>query len=252
MQFGLRRRLFLGYAVAIVLFTLAGVYALYGLQARTRWVGMMSLATAILVCVPLAAVTSARLQREVARRRSAEVEVRREKAFIEQAVARVEADLPKESSARVCLEESEAATSRAADLCTQMRANEHIAASRGEGTIMVFDDDPTVLTMSKLALERAGFSVRACEDGCKGVGLFASLHDDILCVVLDLTMPGMDGEQALAALRKIHPTIPVVLMSGHDKYEIMRRFEGKRINGFVQKPFGYDQLLGSIRAATAS
>jgi DNA-binding NtrC family response regulator len=73
--------------------------------------------------------------------------------------------------------------------------------------------------------------------------LYAVHRDDIVLVLLDMTMPGLDGASTLRALRDTGAKAPIVLMSGFAEQEATRRVTGQEIAGFVQKPFRADALV---------
>lgn len=76
--------------------------------------------------------------------------------------------------------------------------------------------------------------------------LYRELHESITCVVLDLTMPEMDGAEALDELRAIRPDVPVIVCSGYSKQEILRRFDVQAPNAFLHKPFNAAHLLHTL------
>jgi len=122
----------------------------------------------------------------------------------------------------------------------------------GSGTVLVVDDEETVLATSRRMLERMGFEVLSASGGRRALELLASRGDAIRAVLLDLTMPDMDGEQTYTAIRRILPAMPVVLSSGYSEHEVMPRFAEKGPVTFVQKPYGYESLVKVIRAALES
>jgi DNA-binding NtrC family response regulator len=71
-------------------------------------------------------------------------------------------------------------------------------------------------------------------------------------VLLDLTMPGLDGEEVFRRLRLIRPDARVVLMSGFNRVQAVDRFSGKGLAGFLQKPFTLDGLSAVMRRAFES
>ncbi|MCL4401600.1 MAG: response regulator [Acidobacteria bacterium] len=71
----------------------------------------------------------------------------------------------------------------------------------------------------------------------EGVELFQVLADKICAVLLDMTMPVMSGEEAFSRMKKIKPDIRVILSSGYNEVEAVRRFAGKGLAGFIQKPY---------------
>ena len=123
---------------------------------------------------------------------------------------------------------------------------------RGVGSILVVDDEEMVRKVARKTLERFGYSVSEAMDGQKAIELFAAARSQIDLVLLDLTMPVMGGEETLERLRKIRSDIPVILSSGFSESEALRRFEGKGIAGFVQKPYKAVQLAEKVKLALGS
>ena len=122
-------------------------------------------------------------------------------------------------------------------------------AARASGTILLVDDEPIVRRAAKRMLELSGFNVLTASDGREAVGVFAQRRDDIACVILDLTMPRMGGEETFDELRRLDSAVPVILSSGFGQEEIIERFAGKGIAGFVQKPYDIAALTAEIRRA---
>ncbi len=116
-------------------------------------------------------------------------------------------------------------------------------------TILVIDDETAVLQFAKNALGRQGYEVLIAENGSAGVKLFEEMHEKIAAVILDFTMPVMSGEEALTHLRRIDPTVPIILSSGFGHDTALQRFEGKGLAGFIGKPYTLPQLaevIGSV------
>lgn len=125
----------------------------------------------------------------------------------------------------------------------------HGAQWSGSGTVLVVDDEPTVRTVTARALKAFGFDVIEAADGVEGVEAFRANRDRIVCVLLDMTMPRMNGEEAYRAITGIDPSAKVVLMSGYTEQDATGRFEGRRLAGFIQKPYELATLRAVIRAA---
>ena len=121
------------------------------------------------------------------------------------------------------------------------------AASDGE-TVMVVDDEQIVRRSAKTMLERFGYSVVLAENGKEAVDLYRILADKIDVVLLDMTMPIMNGEQAFRELKTIRPDARVILSSGYNEGEAVRRFAGKGLAGFIQKPYSAATLAQKVRA----
>src|SRR5205809_1009862 len=120
---------------------------------------------------------------------------------------------------------------------------------QGKGRVLVVDDEDTVRRTAKHTLERYGYSVVLADNGQQALELFRQSPLEFDLVLLDLTMPVLSGEDTLRELRNIHPKLPVVLSSGFNEVEAIRRFQGKGLAGFVQKPYTADTLARRVKAA---
>ena len=120
---------------------------------------------------------------------------------------------------------------------------------KGSGSVLVVDDEPGVRLVAKGMLQSAGFTVHTACDGEEAVELFERLGDGICLVILDMTMPNMDGEQTFRALRKLKPDARVILCSGYTEQHATSRFENAGLAGFLQKPYELTEFLGAVRAA---
>ncbi len=136
---------------------------------------------------------------------------------------------------------------------------ESAAAPRGEispglpapglsGRVLVVDDEETVRTVAARMLEEIGFQADLAADGREAVEMFRADPTRYRLVVLDLTMPHLDGEETFRQLRHLAPGVRVVLMSGFNEHEAVSRFTGKGLAGFVQKPFEVGSLAAAVRA----
>ncbi|MGD1048070.1 MAG: response regulator, partial [Candidatus Krumholzibacteriaceae bacterium] len=92
------------------------------------------------------------------------------------------------------------------------------------------------------------FQVLLAADGVEAVDVFRANRGTIDCVILDLTMPRMDGAQALAALRTVSSDVPVILSSGYSQHEISKRYARKGFAGFIEKPYRLSSLGEKIRS----
>ena len=123
---------------------------------------------------------------------------------------------------------------------------------RGTGTILIIDDEEIVRSVTGRILQSFGFKVVSAADGVEGLSLFRSHDDEIVAVLLDLTMPGLDGEAVFRELRAMRQNVPVLLMSGYNEQDAIPRFAGKGLAGFLQKPFTVDQLTEKLRSILPS
>ncbi|MEX2261187.1 MAG: response regulator [Bryobacteraceae bacterium] len=113
------------------------------------------------------------------------------------------------------------------------------------------DDEEIVRRMAKSALQRYGYAVLVAENGQDAVDIFQALSDRISLVLLDLTMPVMSGEEALPRLQAKRPDVQVILSSGYNEVEAIRRFSGKTLAGFIQKPYTAAQLAEKVKTVLA-
>jgi PAS domain S-box-containing protein len=118
---------------------------------------------------------------------------------------------------------------------------------QGQGTLLVVDDEEVVRTAAGLVVERLGFSVLSASGGAEAVELFRKNRREVSCVLLDVTMPVMDGEETFWALREIREDVPVLFMSGHSSRDIDSRLLGKSRVGKLRKPFRRAELERMLR-----
>jgi PAS domain S-box-containing protein len=121
----------------------------------------------------------------------------------------------------------------------------------GAGTILVVDDEEVVRRTAKSALESHGYQVVLAGSGREGVEIFRRMADEIVVVLLDMTMPVMSGEEAIGHLKEARPNVPVIASSGYNEALAMQRFAGKGIAGFIQKPYTAQQLAAKIKGVLA-
>ena len=116
------------------------------------------------------------------------------------------------------------------------------ASFQGEGLALVIDDDHGVREAATRVLEHFGFRVLSAVNGRHGVEVFQQHEREIAVVLLDLTMPEMNGEETFREIRRIRAHVPVILSSGYNEIEATRRFTSKGLAGFLQKPFTPKEL----------
>jgi signal transduction histidine kinase/CheY-like chemotaxis protein len=117
----------------------------------------------------------------------------------------------------------------------------------GSGQVLVVDDEETVRVTTARMLEASGFTTRLADNGRTGVEEFTANPDGFTLVVLDLTMPHMDGDEAFRLIRELRPAARVLLMSGFNEQEAIARFAGKGLAGFIQKPFAFPALREKLQ-----
>ena len=115
--------------------------------------------------------------------------------------------------------------------------------------VLVVDDETSVRSLVRRALEGEGWNVLTARDGLEAIEMFRRRHRQVGCVLLDLSMPGMDGEETLGRLRQVRGDVRVLLCSGYGERDLTRRFSDKDVLGWLPKPFKLDDLIRRVRQA---
>jgi PAS domain S-box-containing protein len=121
-----------------------------------------------------------------------------------------------------------------------------VESARGEGLVLLIDDEVAIRTLIQTALEELGYTVITAEHGAQGVELFERSKDEIVLVLLDLIMPVLDGAETAKRLHELNPDVPIIVMSGIADDDALRRFGQIRIAGFMPKPFAPEQLAQAV------
>jgi len=119
-------------------------------------------------------------------------------------------------------------------------------------TVLAVDDEDVVRSVAKTMLERSGFNVLTARDGEEAVKIFREHRSEIKTVVLDVTMPRMNGEETFRELRRIDGGVQVILTSGYDQREAVGRFMEEGLAGFIQKPYQSKALIAKIKEILAT
>ena len=117
----------------------------------------------------------------------------------------------------------------------------------GSGTVLLVDDEETVRDVASEMLKMIGFEVIAAADGRDALEKYRQHGEQIDLVLMDLNMPNLNGEEAFHELREIDPEVRVILSSGFSEQEVTRKFMGKGLEGFVQKPYTLAALKNLVR-----
>ena len=88
------------------------------------------------------------------------------------------------------------------------------AGPQARKSVLVVDDEPGLLRLLEVGLPKLGFDVRTAAGGAKAVEFYRQNQDTIDLVLIDVTMPGMDGPATLAALQQINPQVRCCFMTG--------------------------------------
>jgi CheY-like chemotaxis protein len=129
---------------------------------------------------------------------------------------------------------------------TEMNTDLHTNTIRGLKVLLV-DDEKMVLEVGKAILQRLGHEVVTAESGEEALTQFSREPESIGCVVLDLTMPGMDGKAAFKALRELSPKLPIIIASGMAADQVAGQFVDMPPTSVIQKPYQIADLSASIQ-----
>ena len=121
----------------------------------------------------------------------------------------------------------------------------------GEETILVIDDEPVVLEVTRDILERLGYRILCAHDGQEAVEIAQSYEGDIHVAVLDMGMPVMGGAQAYPLLMKARPNLKVLISSGYELDPAAQTLLDAGASAFIQKPFRAHVLATTVRKALA-
>lgn len=116
----------------------------------------------------------------------------------------------------------------------------------GEGRLLFVDDEESIRDLGARVLGRVGFQVEVAVDGREAVAQFRRARESLRAVVLDLTMPELDGEEVYRILRELRADVPILLMSGFPEHDAFHKLPGDERVDFLQKPFTHAQLIGSL------
>ena len=119
--------------------------------------------------------------------------------------------------------------------------------SAPRGTVLLAEDEKEVRELGSLLLSRLGFSVLAASDGREALELFRIHQQDIVCAILDLAMPLLDGNEVLRALRGLQPALPIVVCSVYDEKTVAQRVKDADVV-FIQKPYQIADLSEKLQA----
>ena len=117
------------------------------------------------------------------------------------------------------------------------------------GVVLVVDDEPVVRRVARLTLERFGFEVLLAEDGREALEVFRAHAGTVRCVLLDMTMPVMDGAEAYAQMRKTDADVPIILSSGYAETDARDRLKEWAAVEFIQKPYTTVALVEAVNRA---
>ena len=137
------------------------------------------------------------------------------------------------------------------EAAAEVRAGSPDRAGSISGTVLLVDDEEMILESTGAALATLGLEVVTARDGVDGLARFLELGPRLSLVLMDLSMPRMDGVTAFLAMHQAHPEVPVLLSSGYDPQEPGEGLLDKGLAGFIQKPYRLKDLAAAVVAAMA-
>ena len=117
-------------------------------------------------------------------------------------------------------------------------------------TILVADDEPSVLKLTGTILSRSGYRVLAAQDGNKALELFQEQSVDL--VLTDVVMPMLTGPQLMRRIHAVKAGVPCIFMSGYTPEQIREKGAESPGCNYLQKPFTADMLLTMVRRELAA
>ena len=131
----------------------------------------------------------------------------------------------------------------------QKKQTQQVSLLRGNGeTVLVVDDETSILTVTTQTLQTFGYEVLTAMDGAEAIALYAKHQNEIAVVLTDMMMPVMDGPATIHALTRINPMIKIIAMSGFNTDGGMAKAFGGSAKHFLAKPYTAETLLKTLRA----
>ncbi len=117
----------------------------------------------------------------------------------------------------------------------------------GHGTVLLVDDEETVLSVGAMMLKHVGLDVVTAENGEEALTRAAQHGDRLQCIILDHSMPGMTGDATCAEFKRRFPEVPIIIASGYMRQSIEHEFEPGRVAAFLPKPFELFNIQAVMR-----
>lgn len=128
--------------------------------------------------------------------------------------------------------------------------HDDLHAWRGHGTVLLVDDEESVRMVGSQMLKMLGFDVVTAENGEEALRCYREL-ENVVCVILDRTMPLMGGEETFEALKQIDPQVRIIMSSGYNESEVTETLVGRGLAGYIQKPYDLKSLLKALQSITS-
>ncbi len=130
------------------------------------------------------------------------------------------------------------------------KTNGRSSLIKGQGTVLLVDDEEKIRSIAVNQLDLLGFKVIAAKNGFEGVNLFMDKRESIDLIITDVVMPEMDGREFVEKIRGVDGKISIIMMSGYAEENVMNRALKNNNCKFLQKPFTIGDLSDAIRSIT--
>ncbi len=127
------------------------------------------------------------------------------------------------------------------------------SGQKSQGGVLVVDDDPDIRKLIRLILEKDGYDILEAEDGQDAIALLRSGENPMVIdtIISDLSMPKVNGYEAIAYFQKEFPSIPLIVLTGIADLEVATSFMRRGISNYLVKPVDEKKLTASVAQAIA-
>jgi two-component system, cell cycle sensor histidine kinase and response regulator CckA len=128
-----------------------------------------------------------------------------------------------------------------------MKKKEPVRDLTGTGRVLLVEDEDAVRSFAVRALQRQGYEVLEAATGAEALEVMAQVQGEVDLIVSDVIMPEMDGPTMLKEIRKTHPDLPIIFVSGYPDDAFKKSLDENEQFGFLQKPFTLPQLAAKVK-----
>ena len=121
-----------------------------------------------------------------------------------------------------------------------------LGSQAGYGLVLVVDDEEAIRDIASTCLQKEGFDVIMATDGFEALRVFETYADDIQLVLLDMKMPRLNGDKTAKQIYSMCPHMPILFSSGYSRDVFENVLCQHRNVAFIQKPYRYKELVGSV------
>ena len=135
------------------------------------------------------------------------------------------------------------------DQAQQEKKNDNVEIARGNGLVLVIDDEPMVRQIANKILTHYGYNVILAEEGEQGLEIYQQRSKEIDLIILDINMPKMSGDEIFPLLQKVNPDVKVIITTGFVKDTKSELLKDKGIVEYIQKPYTMKVLASAVAKA---